>query len=176
MRIDPGLHASLRQAARAAGMSLNDYCARKLAAPSGGSIALDGGAAVVARAAQVCGTALVGVVLYGSWARREAGDGSDVDVLVALESGLLPSRELYRSWDEGEVLWEGRRVEPHFVRLPDLGEPTSGLWAEVAVDGVVLFERELEVSRHLRRVRAEVAAGRLVRRFSHGQPYWAKVA
>jgi hypothetical protein len=176
LRIPPGLHATLRAAAQAAGMSLNDYCARKLAAPLGSLAALPDGAAVVERAAAVCGAGLVGVVVYGSWVRGEAGDGSDVDVLVVLERGASPSRSLYRAWDAAPVSWQRRAVEPHFVRLPDVGEPVSGLWAEVALDGVVLFERQLLVSSVLAHVRHEVVAGRLVRRFVHGQPYWAEVA
>jgi predicted nucleotidyltransferase len=177
LRIAPGLHEALRAAARASETSLNDYCTRKLAAPVGGWIALRDAAAVVERAAAVCGEKMIGVVVYGSWARSEMTDGSDVDVLVVMEPGTSPSRALYRAWDdERMVAWEGRPVEPHFVRLPDATDPISGLWAEVAIDGIVLFERELSISRHLARVRSEVAAGRLVRRFAHGQPYWAEVA
>jgi len=37
LRISPGLHAALREAATAQGLSLNDYCARKLAAPASSS-------------------------------------------------------------------------------------------------------------------------------------------
>ncbi len=176
LRIGPGLHEALRAAARASGMSLNDYCTRKLAAPVGGRIALRDGAAVVERAATVCGEKLIGVVVYDSWARGEMRDGSDVDVLAVMEPGTSPSRALYRAWDDEGLAWEGHPVEPHFVRLPEATDPISGLWAEVAIDGIVLFERELSISRHLARVRGEVAAGRLVRRFAHGQPYWAEVA
>jgi hypothetical protein len=176
LRITPALHAALRAAAAAGGMSLNDYCARKLAAPAGGSVIRRAGLAVVERAAAVCAEELFGVVLYGSWTRDELRDGSDVDVLVVLAPGASPSRGLYRAWDDHPVSWEGRPVEPHFVRLPAVTDPISGLWAEVAIDGVVLFERDLMVSRHLVRARREIAAGRLIRRFAHGQPYWAEVA
>jgi hypothetical protein len=40
------------------------------------------------------------------------------------------------------------------------------------LDGLVLFERGFEVSRHLARVRAFVAEGGAERRWSHRQPYW----
>ena len=44
----------------------------------------DDGAALVRRAAALYGPNLLGVVVFGSWARGEAGAGSDVDLLVGL--------------------------------------------------------------------------------------------
>ena len=69
LRIDPGLHAALRAAARESGVSLNDYCVRKLALPVGSLAATDPAGAAVARAAGLFGERLLGVVAYGSWAR-----------------------------------------------------------------------------------------------------------
>lgn len=54
--------------------------------------------------------------------------------------------------------------------------PVTGLWAEVAMDGVVLFERGLKLSMALVRIRREIISGRLVRRLVHGQPCWSEVA
>jgi len=170
LRIDPGLHAALRAAAQAAGLSLNDYCARKLAAPGGDPAGP--ATAVVARAAAIHGAALIGVVAYGSWARGEATPDSDVDALIVLASDATLQRRLYLAWDEAPLAWAGLRVEPHVVRLPDLDEPPSGLWAEVALDGIVLHDPGLTVSRHLARVRRRIAGGELARRDAHGQPYW----
>jgi hypothetical protein len=50
------------------------------------------------------------------------------------------------------------------------------VWAEAAIDGIVLFERGMRITEHLIRVRREIAAGRIVRRVAHGQPYWTEVA
>lgn len=172
LRIEPGLHAVLRTAAREAGVSLNDYCARKLAAPMGNLTALTWATASVERAAALFGEAVVGVVAYGSWARGEAADGSDIDVLVILERGVPLRRALYQTWDEAPVQSGARPVEPHFVHLPGAGATAAGLWAEVALDGLVLFERGLRVSALLALVRREIVAGRIVRRFVHGQPCW----
>jgi hypothetical protein len=169
LRLDPGLHAALRAAAQDAGVSLNEYCVRRLAVR--GREGLDAGSELVARAGQVVGAALVGVVLFGSWARGEAGEDSDVDVLIVVE-GVGVTRALYRAWDAAPLRWEGRPVEPHFVTLPPAGGLPSGLWAEVAIDGVVLFERGLELSRRLAAMRAHIAEGALVRRWSNGHPYW----
>lgn len=176
LRLSPGMHAALRQAARAAGISLNDYCVRKLALPSGNPAALTGAVAVVERAAELFGDDLLAVVAYGSWTRDEAGAGSDVDVLIVVDAAAPITRALYRRWDERPLTWDGHAVEPHLVRLRGREEGASGLWAEAAIDGIVLFERGLQVSRRLAEIRRDVLAGRLVRRTVHGQPYWSEVA
>lgn len=172
LRIDPGLHAALREAARTSGTSLNEYCARKLAAPMSGVVGPGGEA--VARAAAIVGDALLGVVAFGSWARRELGQRSDVDLLVVVADEVEIGRWLYRKWDEAPLSWDGYRVEPHFVHLPRTGARMSGTWAEVATDGVVLFDRGLTVSKSLVEVRRLVASGRIVRRRVHGQSYWVE--
>jgi predicted nucleotidyltransferase len=170
------MHATLRRAAQDAGLSLNDYCARKLALPAGNPTAFGGATAVVERAAELFAGNLIAVIAYGSWARGEALSTSDVDVLVVVEASAPITRELYRKWDATPLAWDGRPVEPHFVHLRGGEERTSGLWAEAAIDGIVLFERGTQVSARLAQARRDIVAGRLVRRVVHGQPYWAEVA
>ncbi len=176
LRINPGLHAALRAAASDLGISLNDYCSRKLTVPHGDSVATEGAVEAVRRAVALFGASLLGVAAFGSWARDELADSSDIDILVVLSGDIPLTRALYRCWDEAPIAWCGHRVEPHFVHLPDAGEVRGGLWAEVAIDGVVLFERSLRLSTGLARVRHDIAAGRLRRRVVHGQGYWAEVA
>lgn len=174
LRIEPGLHAALRAAAEAAGTSLNEYCARKLAAPG---VSVGGPAGLVMeRLASVFGGELVGIVVFGSWTRGEPRPDSDVDLLVIVEDGVALRRSLYREWDASPLVWEGRRVELHFVHLPGEEARPSGLWAEAAVDGWVLYERGFEVSRWLVAVRRRIASGGMVRQWSHGQPYWVEAA
>jgi predicted nucleotidyltransferase len=157
-------------------MSLNDFCARKLAAPGGNPTAVRGATAVVERAADLFPEHLLAVIAYGSWARGEATAASDVDILIVVEAHAPLTRALYRRWDERPLTWEGRPVEPHFVHLRGVDERATGLWAEAAVDGIVLFERGFETSMRLAQVRRDIVAGRLVRRVVHGQPYWSEVA
>jgi predicted nucleotidyltransferase len=157
-------------------VSLNDYCARKLALPVGAFAALDEAGAAVARAAGLFGERLLGAAAYGSWARGEAGAESDVDLLVVLDEAVPLTRALYRAWDKTPLDWAGRPVEAHFVHLPPPAETVAGLWAEVALDGIVLFERGLRVSTRLIAIRRDIASGRIVRREAHGQPYWTKAA
>jgi hypothetical protein len=176
LRLPPGLHAALRRAAAEAGLSLNDYCTRKLSAPAGNLTAMAGATAAVARAAELFGEDLIAVVAFGSWARGEAIATSDVDVLVVVDAGAPLTRALYRRWDAAPLTWDGRPVEPHFVHLPEAGERPTGLWAEAAIDGLVIFERGTRVSGRLAELRRAVLAGRLVRRIVHGQPYWSEVA
>jgi predicted nucleotidyltransferase len=63
-------------------------------------------AEVVERAVTVAGDAVVGVVVYGSWARGSAGPGSDVDVLIVLDAARPLTRGLYREWDARPIAWE----------------------------------------------------------------------
>lgn len=173
LRLDPSLHEALQAAARAARLSLNELCVRKLSAP--GVVAGDA-SEVVRFAAGIFGAELVAVAALGSWARGEAGQSSDVDVLVVVDERVEVTRELYRRWDAHPLLWEGRPVDAHFTHLPAPELTVTGIWAEAALDGIVLFERDFELSPRLARVRRDIAAGRIVRRFAHGQPYWAQVA
>ncbi len=173
LRIEPGLHGALRTAARAASMSLNEYCARKLASPGSGPD-LEA-SALIERAARLLGESLVGVVAFGSRARGESGSASDFDVLVIAEERVPITRALYARWDgEPALHWRGHEVEPHFVHLPPRAAVPSGTWAEVATDGVVLLERGWSVSERLADIRRMISSGRIARRVVHGQPYWVR--
>ena len=174
LRIDPGLHADLRDAAKVAGLSLNEYCARRLALPMS-PLAVDC-ADAVAQAAELVGEALLGVVAFGSWARQELARESDIDLLIVVDEKLAIGRWLYAKWDERPLSHDGHSVEPHFVHPPPSYRRISGTWAEVAMDGIVLFERGLTVSRLLVALRRRVVSGALVRRRLHGQSYWVEVA
>jgi hypothetical protein len=169
LRVSPGLHGVLRASAARAGLSLNDYCVRKLAAPG---VLESPVFEVVERATAQFGDGLVGIVAFGSWARDELTEQSDVDLLVVVEPSVGIVRSLYRPWDEGPIAWEGRPVEVHIVHPPEQEETPTGLWAEAALEGLVLFDRGFELSRRLSEVRRRIAAGEVARHVAHGQTYW----
>lgn len=170
LRLDPRLHGLLRREAAAAGLSLNEWCGRTLAAP--GAAGIHAAAEVVVPLRSRLGDDLFGVVVYGSFARGELSTGSDVDLLVVLAERVPITRALYREWDGAVPSWGGREVDLHFVHLPDPAAAVSGSWAEAAVCGIVLHDRDLVVSRRLTAIRGRIASGELVRRMAQGQPYW----
>lgn len=176
LRMPPALHAALDGAAQAGGLSLNTYCVRHLATAGLGIVGDKDVTSLVGHAHAVVGDALSGIVLHGSWIREEATPSSDVDALIVVDSGVVLRRALYRAWDaEPIVTWRSRRLDPHFVHPPEDGE-ISGLWAEVALDGMVLLDRDWKLAAHLARIRHAIAAGRVVRRVVHGHPYWKEAA
>jgi predicted nucleotidyltransferase len=161
----------LRDAAVERGVSMNDYCVRKLASPSD-PFALPVAAPAFQRACDMFGSELIGVVLYGSWARGEETDSSDIDLLIVVGREVKLSRQVYRIWDESPIEWNGRMVEPRFVHFPPPEETVAGWWGDVAIDGIVLFEAAFKLSMRLARIRRDIAAGRIRRYESHGQSYW----
>jgi len=123
------------------------------------------------------GRQLFGVLVFGSAARGEAGPSSDLDALLVLSPTASINRSLYDTWAQSveDVEMERRRVSPHFVALPPDPFEAGGLWYEVAIDGIVVWEREgRPVSAFLRAVRETIAAGLVVRETLDGHPYWVK--
>lgn len=174
LRIDPGLHEALREEAKGAGVSLNEYCARKLAAPT--SRLEPPIPELLERAERQFAGQLVGLIGFGSWARDAMTAASDVDVLVVVEEPVEVTRALYHPWDAQPLRWRTHLLEPHIVRMPGAGARVSGVWAEAAVDGVVLYDRDLRVSKRLVEIRHRILAGEIVRRSVHGQSYWVEAA
>ena len=170
LRIDPDLHSVLRADAAAAGTSLNEWCGRVLAAAGGGVV--ETAAKVLVAIRSRLESDLLGVIVYGSFARGQPAAGSDVDLLVILDGNVPITRALYREWEGVVPKWGGREVDLHFVHLPECESDVSGSWAEAAVCGIVLYDRDQTVSRRLIDIRGRIAAGELVRRMAQGQPYW----
>ena len=176
MRIPPSLHRKLREAADSEGISLNRFCESHLAhslraeapeAPANWQALRD-------FTRKTWGESLKGLVLFGSRARQQASTSSDVDLLVVLDKRIPITRRLYRQWDTRPADLGSDILSVHFVRLPRRAEDAGGLWYEVSIDGIVLDDREWEVSRFLRQIREATAQGELQRRTSHGHPYWIR--
>jgi hypothetical protein len=139
----------------------------------------EGARAAVERSLAQFSERLIGVLVFGSYARGNAAATSDVDLLVVVDSSIPLSRALYREWDADPPAYFGigaLSIDPHFVHIPADVRTMPGAWCEAAIDGVVLFERDGALTRHLAAVRGDIATGRLVRRSVHGQPYWTVAA
>lgn len=119
------------------------------------------------------GGGFVGLALFGSWARGEAREDSDVDVLLVLRGlgGLEVRVSAYR------VLAEhvGRAVTLVDVRLEELGRPITPLMLNIAADAVVICDEAGEVSKALERVRRFIEEAGLVRyRTPDGKYGWRR--
>ncbi len=113
----------------------------------------------------------MGILVFGSWARGKARDSSDIDLLIVVNKNKPISRGLYRSW-QAVAKDEVGRCEPHFVHLPQDLKRISGLWAEVAVDGLLVSDAQGEIHKFLIAVRRAIASGQLSAKKVHGQTYW----
>lgn len=185
LRIPPDLHQSLRARAADAGRSLNQFCRAALAAAAGerGDAGPASDSAAAEAVAGEFGRRLEAVVLFGSRARGDDGPWSDVDLLIVLARDAPVTRALYRTWDARladapAVRGLGPNVNPHFAHLPGgpAGSAPDGggaLWLEVALHGIVLWQRTWAVSRWLGDARERMAEGAIRRHHAHGQPYWS---
>ena len=183
LRVPPDLHRGLRDRAARSGSSLNEFCratletavnSRAVATTASGSAAAD---VIVAG----FGPRVEAVVLFGSCARGDAGAWSDVDLLIVVDTVVPITRSLYRIWDQtvastAAIRALGASVNPHFAHLPGDDAGTNGgggsLWLEVALHGIVLWQRTWALSRWLGSARERMAEGAIRRRYAHGQPYW----
>ena len=120
------------------------------------------------------GAPLLGVLLFGSTARGETRDSSDVDLMIVVDAQLPLTRSLYAGWDQSLDKTGSSRLSPHFVHLPGSAEEAGSLWLEAAVDGIVLFDREGAIARLLRAIRRSMAEGKVQRKSAYGHPYWVR--
>lgn len=170
VRVDPDLHRALKRTADFENLSLNELCGLRLALPGALEGLPDSLRLAVPKLAHIASQHLLGLAIFGSWARGDATQASDIDVLVILDDGAKITRELYRKWER--LAPKESLVEPHFAVLPSVGERVTGLWAELALDGCILADRSFVVHRYLNHVRHLIADGKLAQRRAHGQNYW----
>lgn len=176
LRLPAEVHRTLAKAAKAEGLSFNEFCVRRLRAPGHPDDLSAVRSLVVDRARAVVGDHLIGLVVMGSWARGQAAVDSDIDVLIVIDPVLPLQREIYRAWDRAPLSFEGRTIDAHFVHPSDKGAAPTAVWCEAAVDGLVWYDRDGGLTRRLAEVRRAIAGGQVVRGFAHGQPYWKGAA
>lgn len=177
LRVGRDLHERLATEAHGLGLSLNEHCVRRLAGTAVGDrlapLGLDG--AFLERMVATFPRQPLAVVLFGSMARGDHGTGSDVDLLVVFDRDVRITRSLYGCFDEAvDVTGFRHPPNPHLVALPSDAASCGGLWIEVAMDGMVLWERGTAVSSFLGALRERVAAGALRRRTAYGHAYWVR--
>ena len=173
LRTSKELHQRLIATAESRTQSLNDLCVERLSVPS----SLEGEANlllrnVLASAEELLGPQLKGLILYGSRARGDAYKTSDWDFLIVTSPDLLLTRRLYHRWDAVVPEAAALRLEVNFAQMPLTTHAATGFWSEIALDGIVLYEKHFTLSQHLARLRKDIAAGLIVRRIIHGQAYW----
>jgi hypothetical protein len=176
VRLPPKLHASLKLRARETGVSLNGLClaALKSFLGIGEQEARDGVPIPFEQVRSLLGESLAGILLFGSVAREERRESSDIDLMIVVGTDLPLTRALYERWDRGIDGAGTSQLSPHFVHLPDDEQGAGSLWYEAAMDGIVLFDREGRISRFLRTIRQSMAEGKLQRKSAYGHPYWIK--
>ena len=58
------------------------------------------------RAKQLYGKRLKNVILYSSWARGKATEGSDIDLAIVLDGDVVPGKEIDRySFDNRDLVY-----------------------------------------------------------------------
>lgn len=116
---------------------------------------------------------LIGAVGFGSSIRGDYFASSDFDLALIFDNSIEIKRKLYSVLEpqlEEFNATLARSVEVSCVHLP---QTPSGLWAELATDGLVLMDPKRRIEQSLRWMRHKIAAGEISRRSGpHGQGYW----
>lgn len=169
VRIPAELHRRLKADARRANLSLNALCVKLLerGSETGGK---EPGAfeAIVTFLQKRYRNQFLALVLFGSHARGEAQDTSDVDLMVVLHPSVSIQRSLYREIDR----MFDPQISLHFAHPPLSPEGAGSLWLECALDGRVIYDGNGKVTRLLSQIRDRIVSGKVVRKVTHGQGYW----
>ncbi len=124
--------------------------------------------------AAALGENLLGVVLYGSHARAEAREESDVDLLVIARN--LPERRYDRAIFLQRLV-RGIADAPPFSMLGKTPEEFEryfpSLYLDIGLDGIALYDYDGYMEGKLKRIREIIAEAGLVReRLEGGNMFW----
>lgn len=164
LRLDPKIHKALKEEAKARGESLNSLCLQKIQNKAQPEMEII--PEVVKEFTPL------GILLFGSTARGEATERSDIDLLIILPETQSISRQLYLQWDKKFRAFE--KYSPQFVHLPKTDEVIGSIWLEASMDGEVLYDPQQALKETLLRIRVHIAEGYYLRKNSHGHAYWIR--
>lgn len=173
LRISPKLHSILRKRSEKEGISLNTLCSDILSSASDKSSFISSpnsefiSKLFFDKLLETWKNKLCGIILFGSVARQEQTDSSDIDLLLVLKNEVDLTRELYREWDNFYKDYK-QSISPQFVKLPKNIDEASGLWYEVAIQGIVLWQSDKHIFYILQDLREAITQGKMTRHFSHG--------
>lgn len=107
------------------------------------------------RRTEMLGVRPLSVVVFGSLARGEADEGSDVDVLIVRPEGIDDDdwSASVGQWRRSARLLTGNRVEVLEADASEVGRLLRShkpLWKDIVQDGVVVFGTSLDQLRALR--------------------------
>ncbi len=187
LRIPSEFHRELSLLADQSGASLNQFCFEKIKTAltvhpeSSGVSESPSFQKVIVEELFNAGIPLIGVVLFGSAAREEVRDSSDIDLLLVVEKTIVLSRELYRLWDSCLSKLDLKlnpeltsKLSPQFVHLPGTPLEAGSLWFESAIEGLILSDTEFRIAKFLSQIRVAILQGKIKRDSTHGHHYWIK--
>lgn len=159
----------LQERARAQGLSINQYCLWVL---SQANASLS--ESWLHKVKKYYGDRLLGIALFGSYARGTQSETSDKDILFVMDSKVPLKATLYREWEKHFEDKFDPLLSPHFSHLPSDLESLGSLWLELSLDAKILWDRMGHFQKTLQGIKLKILEGHYVRRHSHGVPYWVK--
>lgn len=164
LRIDPSLHEKLSIQAMAKNLSLNQVISNTLINTQNEIIKNDYTQKII----NIFKDEIVGIILFGSYARSEETKDSDIDILIFTKS--KPDRSFYNKFDN--IFQDSENLSPHFAQYKNDIMTYGSLVFEVSLDGLILFDDCNKTHKLLSKIRKEIAHGHLKRKTSYGHPYW----
>lgn len=183
VRLPPQVHQQLKNESLKRGLSLNELCQERLSLPhqvrsQKQSPLPDDVLTQILDTAKKLGLPILGVILFGSFARGEQDETSDIDLLVVLSPEKKIERALYQEWDVAfcnHRFCGPHEINVHFVYLPEDLKKCGSIWLECALEGILIFEaKEAKIRKKVLQIRSLIAQGRWRRKFAHGHPYWTE--
>ncbi|NBY20469.1 toxin-antitoxin system HicB family antitoxin [bacterium] len=183
VRLSPQVHQQLKSESLKRGLSLNELCQERLSLPNQ-SRAQKTSPLPQSVLTQILDTAkklelpIEGILLFGSFARGEQDESSDIDLLVILSPEKKIERTLYQEWDLAFSNYRfcgSHEITVHFVYLPEDLKKCGSIWLECALEGILIFElKDTKIQKKVLQIRNLIAQGRWRRKFAHGHPYWTE--